>query len=433
MSHRSKRSKPPSYRLHKPSGKAVVTLPDGQGGRKDVYLGPYASPQSRQEYARIVIAWESQQQPLFPLETANLPDLTINELILTYFKREVETYYVKAGTPTSTQHGIRAAFRFLKAKCGHLRAVDFGPVLLQEVRESMIGPRVKILEKTDPVTGDVRRVERELRPLTRKTVNDYVAYLVKMFEWAVAQELLPVEVHQRLVCVGRLKAGRTAARETKRVGPVKDDLVEQTLEHLPCVVADMIRVQRLTGCRPGEVVQLRRSELDMSDSVWAFRPARHKTEHRGKHRIIFIGPKAQKILRKYFTSELAAPLFRPDESERLRNAQRSADRELPQWPSHTAEARRERATQERGHAPARPPGECYTGQSYAKAIARACKRAALPHWAPNQLRHAAGTAVRKRFGLDGSQVVLGHATANVSEIYAEVDADEARKIMAKIG
>ena len=31
----------PSYRLHKPSGRAVVTLND-----RDHYLGPYSSPES---------------------------------------------------------------------------------------------------------------------------------------------------------------------------------------------------------------------------------------------------------------------------------------------------------------------------------------------------------------------------------------------------
>jgi hypothetical protein len=33
--------KPPSYRLHRQSGQAIVTLPDGLGGRRDVLLGPY--------------------------------------------------------------------------------------------------------------------------------------------------------------------------------------------------------------------------------------------------------------------------------------------------------------------------------------------------------------------------------------------------------
>jgi hypothetical protein len=33
------RSKIPSYRLHKQSGHAIGTLPDGFGGRKDLLLG----------------------------------------------------------------------------------------------------------------------------------------------------------------------------------------------------------------------------------------------------------------------------------------------------------------------------------------------------------------------------------------------------------
>ncbi|MCH7727914.1 MAG: hypothetical protein IH991_15770 [Planctomycetes bacterium] len=32
-------------------------------------------------------------------------------------------------------------------------------------------------------------------------------------------------------------------------------------------------------------------------------------------------------------------------------------------------------------------------------------------WSPNQLRHTAGTDVRKRYGLEAAQVVLGHASA----------------------
>jgi site-specific recombinase XerC len=40
-------------------------------------------------------------------------------------------------------------------------------------------------------------------------------------------------------------------------------------------------------------------------------------------------------------------------------------------------------------------------------------------WAPNQIRHTAATAVRKLFGLEASQVLLGHSSADVTQIYAE--------------
>jgi hypothetical protein len=42
----------PTYRLHKPSGQAVVTL-DG----RDHYLGTHASPESRAKYLRLIRAY----------------------------------------------------------------------------------------------------------------------------------------------------------------------------------------------------------------------------------------------------------------------------------------------------------------------------------------------------------------------------------------
>jgi len=54
-------------------------------------------------------------------------------------------------------------------------------------------------------------------------------------------------------------------------------------------------------------------------------------------------------------------------------------------------------------------------------------------WAPNQLRHAAGTEIRKRFGLEGTQVALGRSKANVTEIYAERDLSKAMEIARQAG
>lgn len=49
-----KRKAVPAYRLHKSTGRAVVTVRDADGRRKDVYLGPHDSAESRQEYARVI-------------------------------------------------------------------------------------------------------------------------------------------------------------------------------------------------------------------------------------------------------------------------------------------------------------------------------------------------------------------------------------------
>ena len=54
-------------------------------------------------------------------------------------------------------------------------------------------------------------------------------------------------------------------------------------------------------------------------------------------------------------------------------------------------------------------------------------------WHPNQLRHSAGTFLRREFGLEASRVILGHAHINTTEIYAEADLLRAREIMASVG
>jgi hypothetical protein len=44
----------PSYRLHRQSGQAVVTVRTADGRRRDLLLGPYNSPGSKAEYERVL-------------------------------------------------------------------------------------------------------------------------------------------------------------------------------------------------------------------------------------------------------------------------------------------------------------------------------------------------------------------------------------------
>ena len=57
----------------------------------------------------------------------------------------------------------------------------------------------------------------------------------------------------------------------------------------------------------------------------------------------------------------------------------------------------------------------------------------LPHWHANQLRHSKATEVRREFGLEAAQVSLGHAKADVTQVYAERDAKLGREVAMKIG
>jgi integrase len=425
----------PSYRLHKQSGQAVVTFPDGLGHRRDVLLGPFGSSESRAEYARVLAEWEACGR-LLPTPRpggATSADVTINEIALAYW-RHVETYYVKDGRPTSEQTVIKHALRFLKNLYGHTSARDFGPLALKAVRKAMIEHPITCKVKVKDVrTGKVREEAKVLRQgLTRKNVNKQVGRIKRLFAWAVEEELVPVEVYQSLRCVKGLRKGQ--AREKPRVKPVPVAVVEATLPFLHPVVRTMVQVQLLTGCRPQDVVQMRLIDIDVTGPVWEYRPRHYKTEHRNeqddpdRERAIFLGPRTQGLLKPYFTTLVTDYLFSPTRAEQVRAIERRKDRRTPHWPSHLKLLAAKRKSRR-----ARAPKDHYTVASYRRAVERACAKAGVEVWTPLQLRHARGTEVRKRYGLEASQAVLGHAELGVTQVYAEVDLATARRIMAEIG
>jgi integrase len=247
----------------------------------------------------------------------------------------------------------------------------------------------------------------------------------------VEEGLVPPSVHQALACVAGLKKGKSAARETPRVKPTPDAWVEAVLPLVPPTVRTMIEVQQLSGCRPQDIVQLRAIDIDMAGPVWEYRPLRYKTEHRNeedspdRERVVFLGPRAQALLKPYLTLNVTDYIFSPKRAEEARNTKRREERKTPKWPSHM-----KRKPRGRTRAPIR---DRYDVTTYRRAIARACLKAGVPVWRPNQLRHSRGSEVRKRYGLEASQAVLGHAELGVTQVYAEVDRETARRVMAEIG
>ena len=57
----------------------------------------------------------------------------------------------------------------------------------------------------------------------------------------------------------------------------------------------------------------------------------------------------------------------------------------------------------------------------------------VPHWHPHQLRHNRGTEVRQRYGIEAAQVALGHARADVTQVYAEKNLEHAKRIAREMG
>lgn len=218
----------------------------------------------------------------------------------------------------------------------------------------------------------------------RTTVNKYVQVAKQIFKWGAAQELYPVAVYQALATVPGLRAGRCSAEEPDPVVPVPDAHIEKV--GLSPELRDMVNLQLVTGARPGEILKLRPCDIDRAGPVWLAEIKDHKTAHRGKGRTLYFGPRGQAILRPY--------LLNRGPADRLFG---------------------------------------YTPASYRRAVARACERAKVPQWSPNQLRHNAATTLRREFGLDAAQVILGHSTADTTQIYADLDRAKAMEIVSRMG
>jgi len=115
-------SRVPSYRRHKPSGQAVVTI----NGR-DIYLGRWNTKASRAEYDRLIGEWLASGRCLAPDDRNSL---TVSELALRYWKL-AKQYYRRNGWPTGTAENLRPTLRLLRTIYSDTRAANFGPLALK--------------------------------------------------------------------------------------------------------------------------------------------------------------------------------------------------------------------------------------------------------------------------------------------------------------
>ena len=117
--------------------------------------------------------------------------------------------------------------------------------------------------------------------------------------------------------------------------------------------------------------------------------------------------------------------FSPKEAEAERNAVRRQNRKTAMTPSQAKRKPKAKST--------RAKRDAYDVFSYRQAIKYGIARAGVPFWHPHQLRHNCATRMRREFGLDVAQIILGHRTADVTQVYAEVDSARAIDVMGKAG
>jgi hypothetical protein len=178
----------PRYRLHRASGRAVVTL-----NYKDFYLGPYNSAESHREYDRLLAEWIANGRQL--PQAIQTRTLTINQLLAAYL--QFAKQYYSLGTPPCKEYiAMKYAAKPLRALYGTKPITEFGPLALKAIREQIVAADICL-----------------------KQVNARINRIRRIFKWGVENELVPVTVLHALQAVAPLKIGRTSSPETEPVKP----------------------------------------------------------------------------------------------------------------------------------------------------------------------------------------------------------------------
>lgn len=375
------------------------------GTRRDITLGVYNSPESKREYQRVLEDLEGIRAKVEAGAARPSADITVNELCVRYLKHADEYYRDDEGNPTSEVTDLKYAIRIFREGIGDTPAREFGPLAFKAMRERMVRKR-----------------------WSRPYVNKQCGRVKRIIRFGVEEELLPADRWEALRAVKGLASGRTTAPDTEPIGPVEDARVRAVLPLVRPPVRAMLELLEMTGMRPGEACRARPSDIDMTGEIWLYRPHKHKTKHRGKKRVVPLGPRAQELLKAWAPAEPVRYYFSPARDAEVRHGDRSAARCTPRYASHMARNAGKRKPNGK-----RKPGERYTPHGVAVAVSRACERAKVEHWHPNQLRHLFATKIRKAHGLEAAQVLLGHARADVTEIYAEKNLSLAVKVASEIG
>jgi hypothetical protein len=165
---RNRKGTPPHYRLHRPTGQAVVTI-DGC----DYYLGRYGCPDSDSKYERLIKAWRKRQEAISSPTTGTdsallLPEEpTVNAISLAYI-RHAKTYYKPTAEGERKEVGcIRDALKVLCRLYGRTPASEFGPKALKDVRRAMVK-----------------------KGWCRSYVNHQVNRIKRLIRWATEEELI---------------------------------------------------------------------------------------------------------------------------------------------------------------------------------------------------------------------------------------------------
>ncbi len=329
--------------------------------------------------------WESSETRKRERRLRPQDNVTVEELCDKYMEWAATYYRDSDGNTTKTVACTRCALREFREMFGRRRVADLEHADMIDLREVVIG-----------------------KGLGRKTVNERLATVKRMVSWALEENLIYAQTKSELTQIALEKRRRSRARDEKVVRAAPREDVEAVAAAVAPSLGDMIRVHMLTGMRPEEICSMRWADIEKRGDVWIYRPAHHKNEWRMQPRAVVIGPRAQGLIsRRKGEGEF---VFSPKVAQGERFEEMRRNRKSKVQPSQVCRAKEE---------PMRTPGQCWTPDTYRRAVNRKCEQLGIAKWNPNQLRHSCATEVRRVYGLDAARAVLGHSSGmSVTDRYS---------------
>ena len=369
------------------------------------YLGLHGSPEALTAYNRFCA--EIQSNPIFTPQSGEA-SITIAELVAAFLDHAKAT--LKA---PNYDHYRVVLMDFLLALYGDDKtAVDnFSPRCLKLVRQQLIISR----------------------RFCRKMVNEYTRRIVAVFSWGVGEEYVNSNTAATLKAVKPLPECYPGTFDNPEREDVPDDVIRRTLPFLPPLLMAMIQVQRMTGCRPSEIFNMKAGEIDRKSDpdLWLYRPAHHKTEKKTKRKkVVPLGKPEQELIAPYLEGKTGGEaIFSPRRAMQERTAERRANRKSKLTPS-------QRARDEARAAKPSAYSEFYDRHSYRQAIEYAIKKAnrrlpddeKLPHWTPYQIRHTAATELELETDIENAQILLDHESLNTTKRYTKKRLEKSKNL-----
>jgi len=292
----------PQLTHHVASGQDVVYLRGDDGKRRQVYCGPHGSAEAQRRYHEVITAYLDGKPIVAARTEAGRPVPskwpTVQQLCAAYVLHAEQFYRDADGRATGEVTHALIAFRVLlqlhcETPTDRITIRD-----LLGVRQGLINLREQHEHGRSARNG-----------LSRRTINDRIARIKRVFRWGVEQGIVLGAVWHELSALKGLPKGRCGVHDNAPVEAVPWSQVKASLKHMVPTVRAAVETQWWSGMRPAEVLAMTRRQLDTTGETWLYKPVKHKGSWRGMERVVALGPKAQAILRPRLSLALDAPLF----------------------------------------------------------------------------------------------------------------------------